>query len=187
VVCGSRKRFVRSGSCYTCKLEKMKASPKYLAARAAGAARKADRRRAAAERDAKRKENFAAQRAEWAITRSVRNAANGCRTRARAKGRPFTLTTDDYIRLSPLWAGVCPACGVQLTPLTHGAPSSPSLDRVHNDEGYTPANTTVICRACNTCKGIYSAAQLFRLAEYVRTAEAQSDFFSPCCTLTQTG
>jgi len=179
VKCGGTKRLVRNGGCYTCRLIKAKTSQRYQAARAAAAARRAARQAAAREKAEASSAALAAQRAEWAVTRAVRSAAGGCKRRALATGRAFTLGTADFLRLSPFWAGVCPACGVQLTPSINSGPHSPSIDRVHNDRGYTPDNVVILCRSCNSSKHVYNSAQLFRLAEYVRLAEAQADFYEP--------
>lgn len=95
------------------------------------------------------------------------------RFRAKRKGLDYSLQDDVLSRVT---GAPCPACGSSMVPK---GPNAPSLDRVLNDGGYTPANVAVICRRCNTRKGDMSAAELQRLADWARAAEAQVAFFDP--------
>lgn len=47
---------------------------------------------------------------------------------------------------------------------------SPSLDRVRNNDGYTVANTRIICMECNTNKSDLSIQTLRRLVAYMEGA-----------------
>ena len=52
----------------------------------------------------------------------------------------------------------------------------PSIDRIDNGIGYEPQNVAVICYRCNARKGNLNSAELFRLATWLRGAEAQVEF-----------
>lgn len=86
---------------------------------------------------------------DFRITQVVRTA----RSRAKKKGLPFDLDTDDIIRR--VRAGTCEATGVPFCLDDVGSqrnPFTPSLDRVDSRLGYTPDNVQVVCLGWNLMK-----------------------------------
>jgi len=65
---------------------------------------------------------------------------------------------------------VCACCGRALdyAARTNGHNEAvPSLDRVDNHLGYTPANTVVTCRGCNRLKGNATLQDLDMIRRYI--------------------
>lgn len=87
------------------------------------------------------------------------------RRRARATGVPFTLMIED-IHIPD----VCPVLGI---PLTRGAgrqhDASPSLDRIQNDEGYTPENIVVMSLLANRVKQHATSEQVLAVADWMES------------------
>lgn len=71
----------------------------------------------------------------------------GRRQRARAKGLEFALTVGDVLAAWPKDER-CPVCGREFI-RGKSEDRCPSIDRIDNAAGYTPANVLVICLGCN--------------------------------------
>lgn len=69
-------------------------------------------------------------------------------SRARSRNLPFTLTYEDFRTFVGL---PCHYCG--------GSVPVIGVDRLDNDDGYTPENTVPACPACNTWKSIMSLGE----------------------------
>jgi 5-methylcytosine-specific restriction endonuclease McrA len=66
----------------------------------------------------------------------------------------------------------CPICNTLMREafgIRGGTKASPTLDKVHNEKGYTPKNIAVICKNCNSLKGHASSAELRRIADWIDT------------------
>lgn len=88
--------------------------------------------------------------------------------RAKRKGLEFSLDRGAVLKMFE--ATHCPICKVAFTLYnvdTQRIQASRSLDRVDNTRGYTPDNTAVICRQCNSQKGAASAAYLRQIADWM--------------------
>ena len=66
----------------------------------------------------------------------------------------------------------CPALGLKLQPVygVTGRDSSPSLDRIDNNEGYVKGNVAVISFRANTLKNNATAEELRAIADYMDKA-----------------
>lgn len=73
--------------------------------------------------------------------------------RARAKGIEFNLTDTNIAELIKTSRGRCSLTGIPFSMARHAntyrAPFAPSLDRLNSTEGYTVANTRLVCVAVN--------------------------------------
>jgi hypothetical protein len=105
--------------------------------------------------------------------RKGRVQVQAARHRARERGLTFSLGAADAGRIQAAEGRPCPACEAPMVSRTRHAPS---LDRVDNEQGYTPENVELICRRCNELKRDATSAELFQLARWLRSAEAQVDF-----------
>lgn len=88
----------------------------------------------------------------------LRNA----RSRARAKGRDFSITLDD-IKIPE----TCPLLGIPLRKRagnSHALPDSPSLDRFDNNLGYTRENVWVVSYRANSLKNAASLEEMKMIA-----------------------
>lgn len=73
---------------------------------------------------------------------------SNARARAKSKKQEFTITRNDVIIPE-----FCPILGIKLEVLDSGRTgSSPSIDRLDNEKGYTPENILVISDRANTLK-----------------------------------
>ena len=95
---------------------------------------------------------------EWKMHQRAKN-------RCAKSGREFTIEPH-HIAIPE----VCPILGITLKVHT-GQPGafkdSPSLDRIDNDQGYTPENIQVISQLANNLKGAASIEQLQQFAVWV--------------------
>ena len=90
-------------------------------------------------------------------------AFRSARIRARKKGIEFD---DDLERSVGPAPAECPCCG---TPMERGGDTltSPSLDRLVPELGYTAGNVVWLCARCNTIKSNAGPAELYRLADWL--------------------
>lgn len=84
-------------------------------------------------------------------------------------GAEFGITIEDIRDVLPKDMK-CPALGVAMEAGKKGRPTdvSPTLDRLNNDWGYVPGNIAVISYAANRAKGGMCAAELERIAAWMR-------------------
>jgi len=108
------------------------------------------------------------ERAAWARYSLVQQRANpsrklviSARARAKRRGISFSITAEHVLVPTN-----CPVCGVNLE-LGGNWRTSPSLDRLYNDVGYTKDNVWVLCGACNKLKNNASERELYRLADAI--------------------
>jgi hypothetical protein len=88
------------------------------------------------------------------------------RERARRSGVKFSITPQHIKDVWPV-NGRCPVFGMKMQ---RGHPdASPSLDRLNNAWGYEPGNIAVISRRANRVKNDATAAELERLAVWMRS------------------
>lgn len=90
------------------------------------------------------------------------------RDRAKRTGVTFTISIDDVRAVWPADSR-CPVLGL---PLQHGIgkmhDASPTLDRLQPQWGYEPGNIAVISLRANRAKGGLTAAELAKVAEWMR-------------------
>ena len=86
------------------------------------------------------------------------------RRRSRIKGLECTITAEDVT--------IPKRCPVLDIPIITGTgkclPNSPSIERINNDEGYTPDNIVVISYRANILKRDASFDELKRIFEYYK-------------------
>ena len=113
---------------------------------------------------------------------------NSAKQRAKEKGLEFNLTIDDIVIPER-----CPVLGIELRPSVGQGrlPNdkiwySPTIDRLDNDEGYTPANIRVISHRANFLKNNATLEQMKKVVAYMerelevkRQAEAENATTSP--------
>lgn len=89
------------------------------------------------------------------------------RARALRRGIEFNLSYDDFTPLPD----ICPVLGIPLNYNRRGKvfDDSPSLDRVDNSRGYVPGNVAVISWRANRLKLNATAAELERIAAWMRS------------------
>jgi hypothetical protein len=97
----------------------------------------------------------------------------GCRSRARRKGIPFTITLADIMVPEN-----CPCCSRKLEqrsgPAAHGPlPQSPSLDQIQPGIGYVPGNVAVICWRCNSLKHDATSEELRTVLRWMEAVQPQ--------------
>jgi hypothetical protein len=85
------------------------------------------------------------------------------RKRAKKKNLECTITIDDIVIPER-----CPVLDVPLIRAAGaGCSSTPSIDRIDNDEGYTPSNIQVISNKANIMKSSATKEELERFARWV--------------------
>lgn len=94
----------------------------------------------------------------------VANMWQRAKDRAARDGIRFSIFIDNVRRVWPA-NGRCPVSGVRLG---RGLPA-PSLDRLDNRRGYEPGNIAVISWGANRLKNSATAAQLERVAAWMRS------------------
>jgi hypothetical protein len=89
------------------------------------------------------------------------------RTRAISKGIPFDLSVEYLASITP---DVCPVFGTPFNFINNGkiAPDSPSVDRLRPELGYVEGNVCVVSMKANNIKSAYTAADVARVAEWMR-------------------
>lgn len=81
---------------------------------------------------------------------------------------PFTITKEDIRAVWPV-DGKCPVLGIDLKAgIGYSRDSSPTLDRINEQWGYEPNNIAVISHKANRAKGRLSAAELEKIATWMR-------------------
>lgn len=83
---------------------------------------------------------------------------------AKKRGLAFEISRRDF----PIPA-VCPVLGFPLDWSSYA--NTPSLDRIHNDQGYVPGNVVVVSRRVNNIKAAASVAELVAIAEFYSHAQ----------------
>ena len=96
---------------------------------------------------------------------------NASRARARAKGREHTLTKQDLLDLYPE-DNKCPIFGIELEWNGSGfRETSPSIDRIDSNKGYTKDNVQIISWKANRIKGYASVEDIEVLLAYLKQGE----------------
>lgn len=90
---------------------------------------------------------------------------HSCKARAKRLGREFTITVED-IKIPK----VCPVLGI---PIQAGAKGEqrhnwPSVDRIRNNQGYTPKNILVISHRANALKSDATVQELLKIVRYIQ-------------------
>jgi len=101
-----------------------------------------------------------------------RTLFDSAKSRAKAKGREFTLELSDIVIPK-----ICPVLGVSIV-LERGNPLAPSIDRTDSSKGYTPDNIVVMSTKANTFKNNMTRGEAFLLWKYM------SDTQEPVCIQT---
>ena len=94
------------------------------------------------------------------------------KTRAKKKGLPFTLEVEDIVIPEK-----CPILGIKLKRgkgIGGAVASSPSLDRIIPEKGYTKGNVQVISHRANQIKSDATADELMAVAKYCKEQEDDS-------------
>jgi hypothetical protein len=117
------------------------------------------------------------QRRQWyADAAPEQRLLMAARSRARKKGRAFTLTLND-IHIPEFR----PVLGVRLeleARTRHARPNSPSLDRIEAHLGYVPGNVWVISHRANVIKSTGTPEEHRRVAAAVEAQTARKPRFS---------
>ena len=93
------------------------------------------------------------------------NLFRAVRMRAKREGLPFNLEKSDIIIPTH-----CPVLGIELKcGKEKAANSSPSVDKVLPELGYTKGNVHVISLRANRLKSDATPEELLKISEYVRT------------------
>lgn len=86
--------------------------------------------------------------------------------RAKKRNIDFSLKQEDIIVPES-----CPIFGFKLERRIRGTggpqPSSPTLDRINPEVGYTPSNIRVISHRANACKNNMTRDQLKKIIDYI--------------------
>lgn len=116
-----------------------------------------------------RERNRGHLRAKNAARRQAKRAmclVAAARVRARRRGTPFSLTDEDIATLQrTIDAGVCEISGVGLTLSGPRSATSPSLDRIVPELGYTSGNVRIVCHALNAGMGDWGEGELLRIVK----------------------
>jgi len=91
------------------------------------------------------------------------------KTRAKKKGLPFNLEVEDIVIPEK-----CPILGIKLKRgkgIGGAIASSPSLDRIIPEKGYTKGNVQVISHRANQIKSDATADELMAVAKYCKEQE----------------
>ena len=101
-----------------------------------------------------------------------KNLLSACKTRAKKRGLPFNLEVKDIIIPEK-----CPMLGIKLESgrgRTGVFDSSPTIDRIIPEKGYTKGNIQVISGRANTIKNNATADELMAIAKYCKEQEDDS-------------
>jgi len=106
---------------------------------------------------------------------ALKSQIGKCRSRAKQRGVPFNLTLDHILEIWPP-DNKCPVFG---TPFVRGkgeqCPTSPNLDRIEPDKGYTIDNVQVISARANRIKTDATAAEVMMVAQYLLKKERERE------------
>lgn len=93
--------------------------------------------------------------------RQHRQILAGLKHRAKRLGVPFDLTLEDVVSLP----SECPCCEQRME---RGGDkrTSPSMDRLLPEAGYTRANTIWVCLRCNQIKSDATLGEIYRVADF---------------------
>ena len=72
------------------------------------------------------------------------------------RGRAWALTREQVVALITATCRYCGTPPATIKPTRQGPFLWNGIDRLHNDQGYTPENSVTSCRACNVAKNIMS-------------------------------
>jgi hypothetical protein len=110
----------------------------------------------------KKKYNKASKDHEWKLKQTLKAS----KQRAEKQGLEHTLTLDDLYQLYPI-DNRCPILGIVLV---WGFPkdSSPSLDRIDSNKGYTYENCQIISNRANRIKADATVNELELLVKYLK-------------------
>jgi hypothetical protein len=96
---------------------------------------------------------------------------NASRQRAKLKNREHTITLEDIKELYPV-DGKCPVFGFELEFNTAGfRETSPSIDRIDSNKGYTKDNIQVISWKANRLKAYATVEDLEILVAFMKQGE----------------
>jgi len=92
-----------------------------------------------------------------------------CKIAAKKRGIDFLITPDDIEKLATRAAGRCELTGIAFSFETYKnkkiRPWSPSIDRIHSDQGYTFANVRLVCSAVNLALNQFGEGTLMKIAK----------------------
>ena len=94
---------------------------------------------------------------------------SACKTRAKKRGIPFNLEVKDIIIPEK-----CPMLGIKLESgrgRSEVFDSSPTIDRIIPEKGYTKGNIQVVSGRANTIKNNATADELMAVAKYCKERE----------------
>lgn len=96
---------------------------------------------------------------------------NASKQRAKNKNREHSITLEDVKEIYPI-DGCCPIFGMKLEFNSSGfRESSPSIDRINSEKGYTKENIQIISWKANRIKGYASLQELEMLISYMKQGE----------------
>jgi hypothetical protein len=101
-------------------------------------------------------------------------ALNRAKRRARERGLLYDLNTR---YLMSILTTHCPVFGTEFV-FSGGVvatPQSPSLDRLDSSMGYVKGNVVVISVKANTIKSAYTAEDIAKVADWLKTYETQKE------------
>ena len=88
----------------------------------------------------------------------------GARQRAKAKDFEFSITLVDVTI-----PDTCPVLGIELEMGNEDRDTSPSIDRIDNNKGYTPDNVRIISYRANRLKSNATPEELEAVIKYMRS------------------
>lgn len=99
-----------------------------------------------------------------------RGVINGMKARAAKKGMPFddTIDIDFMISITPTH---CPILGIKLERMSRtesNRQSSPSVDRLDPEKGYTRSNIIVVSYLANTIRSNATSDQIIKVGQFYK-------------------
>lgn len=95
----------------------------------------------------------------------------GSRARAKRSGVPHEITLTEFIEWFEATPKICGYCDRDISQKTDSRMDNASIDRKHNERGYTLVNICFACNRCNTVKGnVFTYDQMREIAQKYLTS-----------------
>jgi len=99
-----------------------------------------------------------------------KKAIQSARDRAKKRGLDFNLQLEALN-----FPDVCPILGIKLEHGKKDWTTSPSIDRIDNDKGYTLDNVIVVSSLANSIKNCATWQQVIQVGEFYKNLELQGE------------
>lgn len=93
------------------------------------------------------------------------------RDRARKRGFDFNLTVEQVS-----FPDICPILGIKLEHGNKNWQTSPSIDRIDNDRGYTLDNIIVVSALANSIKNCATWQQILQVGTFYKNLEKENNY-----------